>query len=366
MKKKISIAVIFGGISGEHEVSLQSALSVIAALDPKKYDIMPIRIEKTGRWMADPVALPQANTGKLIKGPRTLAPELSADRFLSKNGKQAEKIDVVLPLVHGTGGEDGCLPGLFELAGIPYVGSGVLGSALGMDKVVQKKILEREGLPVTPYLSYKKSEWSVRSKQIMSEVEKKLGFPNFVKPANLGSSVGISKAHHRRELRAAIDEAFSYDTKIIIEKAVPAAREIECGVIGNDVPEISVFGEIISSNEFYDYEAKYLSGKSKMLIPADISKALEKKMRDLALRTFTALEASGLARIDFLLSRETNEVFVNEINTIPGFTSHSMFAGLWKVSGLPFGKLLDKLVVLALDRATERRGLKRSFSTKKV
>lgn len=334
MKKKISIAVVFGGISGEHEVSLQSAAAIMVHLDKKKYSVKPVLVGKNGKTMPDAVML--------------------------------KKFDLVFPMIHGTGGEDGALQGLLDFHGIPYVGSGVLGSALGMDKVVQKKILEREGLPVTPYLSYKKSAWVVQSKKIMAEIDRQLGFPNFVKPANLGSSVGISKAHHRRELRSAIDEAFSYDTKIIIEKAVPAAREIECGVIGNEAPATSVLGEIIPVNEFYDYEAKYLSDKSITVIPAELSKQMEKKLRDLAVRTFLTLEASGLARVDFLLSRETNEVVINEINTIPGFTSHSMFPDLWKASGLPFGKLLDKLVMLALERAADRRGLKRSFAPKKI
>lgn len=344
MKKKLSIAVIYGGVSGEHEVSLQSAASVMKALDKSRYDIIPILIDKKGNWF--------------IKSKK--AKKLSSLLAFKLLGSSA--FDVVIPLVHGTGGEDGALQGLLELSGVPYVGSGVLGSAVGMDKVIQKKILERDGLPVAPFMHFKSGEWTARPTEIMDEIAEKLGYPAFVKPANLGSSVGISKAHHRKELKRGIEDALRYDTKVIIETAVPEAREIECAVLGNDDPKASLLGEIMPSNEFYDYEAKYLSGKSETSIPAELPKALENKIRKLAIRTFTILEASGLARVDFFVNRSTGEIFVNEINTIPGFTSISMYPKLWEASGLTYGKLLDNLIVLALERVAQKRRLKRSFS----
>jgi D-alanine-D-alanine ligase len=332
MKRALSIAVIYGGVSGEHEVSLQSAASVMKALDKAKYDVTPILIDKRGRW------------------------------HFKRKDKELSSFDVVFPLVHGTFGEDGTLQGLLEMAGVAYVGSGVLGSALGMDKVVQKMVLERAGLPVTPSVAFKRADWETGRRGIVARIERRLGYPAFVKPANLGSSVGVTKAHHRKELLAGIEEALDYDVKIIVEKAVPNAREIECAVIGNDEPRVSALGEIVPSNEFYDYAAKYLDGKSQAIIPAALPSSLAAKIAGLAKAAYVALDAAGFARVDCFVNRETGEAFVNEINTIPGFTSISMFPKLWEASGLPFRKLLDELVRLALERARARRRLRRSFS----
>jgi D-alanine-D-alanine ligase len=360
--KKLRVAVIYGGVSGEHEVSLKSAASVIAALDPKKYDVLPVRIAKTGRWNVDASLLPADRRAALSKGERSLVPDATGRGLTGKDGKPAERIDVAFPLVHGTGGEDGCLQGLFELAGIPYVGTGILGSAVGMDKVAQKKILAQEGFPVAPYAHFLAADWKRSAASIVSDAERRLGYPCFVKPANLGSSVGISKAHHRKELRQAIELALSYDRKCVIEKAVPEAREIECAVLGNDDPKASVLGEIIPSNEFYDYAAKYLDGKSKEVIPAELPKATAERVRAMAVRAFRSLDAAGLARVDFFVRRDTGDLYINEINTIPGFTSISMYPKLWAATGLPFPRLLDELVRLAIERADERKRLTRDFA----
>jgi D-alanine-D-alanine ligase len=363
--KKISLAIIYGGVSGEHEVSLRSAASVMAALDPAKYDLLPLRIGKDGRWTVDPSLLPPAAAKRLHAGTRTLAPVAGSRGLVGRDGRPAERIDVVFPLVHGTGGEDGALQGLLELAGIPYVGSGVLGSALGMDKVLQKKVLEREGFPVARYVHFTASEWERGSADLVSAIERRLGYPNFVKPANLGSSVGISKAHHRKELRAAIALALSYDRKVVVERAVPQAREIECAVLGNDEPKASLLGEIVPSNEFYDYAAKYLDGKSATIVPAKLPSGVANKVRAMAVKAFKALDASGLARVDFFVRRDTGDVFLNEINTIPGFTSISMYPKLWEATGLAYPDLLDELVRLARERGAQKAALSRDVAKQK-
>jgi D-alanine-D-alanine ligase len=351
--KKIRVAVIYGGISGEHEVSLVSARSVMAALNRAKYDVLPIKIGKDGRWTVERAGLRD--------GERTLSPAARDERLLNTRGRGAEKIDVAFPLVHGTGGEDGSLQGLFELAGIPYVGSGVLGSAIGMDKIMQKKVFEQEGLPTAAYVSFTAGEWTADRREILERIERHLAYPCFVKPANMGSSVGISKAHHRKELLRGITDALRYDRRVAVEAAVPDAREIECAVLGNDHPHASVLGEIVPSNEFYDYAAKYLDGASQTIIPADLPKPLTERIRGLALRAFKVLDAAGLARVDFFVQRSSGDVFINEINTLPGFTDISMYPKMWAASGLPYSELLDELIRLAIERGAERRGLVRSF-----
>jgi D-alanine-D-alanine ligase len=367
-KKRISVAVVFGGMSGEHEVSLQSAASIIAALDKKKYEVLPVRVEKTGRWTVDPAMLSASGGNKSLNGKssdretRLLAPGTARGALLASDAATAERVDVVFPIVHGSGGEDGALQGLMELSGLPYVGSGILGSAIGMDKVTQKKLLERDGFPVAPYVHFRASDWKKNAATIVSDIEKTLNYPCFVKPANLGSSVGVSKAHHRKELRAGIEDALTYDTKIVVEKAVLQCREIECGVLGNDKPRASVLGEIVPSNEFYDYAAKYLDGKSKVIIPADLPKQITEKIRAMALKAFRTLDTAGFARVDFFVERTTNEVYINEVNTLPGFTSISMFPMLWSASGISYPDLLDELITLALQKDRERRKLKRSFT----
>jgi len=365
MKKKLRIAVICGGRSGEHEVSLQSAASVIAALDPAKYSILPVRIGRDGRWLRDRSLLPPGQANALPAGgkPEFLTPDPGRAGLIGADGG-AGGIDVAIPLVHGTGGEDGCLQGLLELAGIPYVGSGVLGSAIGMDKAVQKKVLEREGLPVVPWLAFTDESWRRDRDHIVRDIVERFGFPVFVKPANLGSSVGISKAHHLKELLAAVRLALSYDLKVVVEKSVERAREIECAVLGStDAPETSVLGEIVPSNEFYDYEAKYIDGRSQALIPAPLPLATAANIRKMAASAFTALEAYGLARVDFLLSRDQRpKIYLNEINTLPGFTSISMFPKLWRASGLSYRRLIDKLVDLALKRGRRVGRLTRTYA----
>ncbi|HTM68183.1 MAG TPA: D-alanine--D-alanine ligase family protein [Candidatus Binatia bacterium] len=362
MSRTLSLILVFGGRSGEHEVSVQSATSIAAALDPKKYDVVPVRIDKRGRWSLDPSILPADRRKGLAKGARRhLVPDASVGHLLDENGKPAERIDVVFPIVHGTYGEDGCLQGLLELAGHAYVGSGVLGSSVGMDKAVQKRLLAQAGLPVVPFIAFGAAAWKKDRASLTGEIAKTLGFPCFVKPANLGSSVGVSKAHHLRELADAIALAHAYDATAIVEKAVPKAREIECAVLGGATPTASVLGEIVPSNEFYDYNAKYVDGKSATIVPADLPQALTERIRGYALATFAALGAEGMARVDCFVGPESLDIVVNEINTLPGFTSISMYPKLWAASGLPYPELLDRLVAIALDAAMAKRAISRSY-----
>ncbi|MDP3245100.1 MAG: D-alanine--D-alanine ligase family protein [bacterium] len=355
--KKLKVGVIFGGRSGEHEVSLVSAESIMRALDKKKYDIIPIGITKEGEWIVDNFQFPISNfqllekfkKGKIKNGSR-LPP------------KEILKVDVVFPAVHGTYAEDGTLQGLLEMLNIPYVGAGVLGSAVGMDKVVQKQLFEQLGLPVVYYAAFKKNQ---NPSNIVRHIEKKTKYPVFVKPACLGSSVGISKAKNKKELISAIKLAFKYDNKIIIEQAVLNTREIECAVLGNDQPAASVPGEIISSNEFYDYNAKYVDGQSKAVIPAKLPSYLVKMVQEQAIEACMAIEGAGMARVDFLLDDKSKKLFINEVNTIPGFTSISMYPKLWQATGLSYGKLLDKLIALALERHKEKQKLLFTYQPKK-
>ncbi|MEY4745360.1 MAG: hypothetical protein RL272_1305 [Candidatus Parcubacteria bacterium] len=362
MPRPLSLILVFGGRSGEHEVSVQSAASIARALDPEKYGVVPIRIDKKGRWAVDPSILPASRRRGLQKGARRhLVPDPSVSRLLDAEGKPAERIDVVFPIVHGTYGEDGCLQGLFELAGHAYVGSGVLGSAVGMDKVIQKRLLAQAGIPVVPFIAFGPEDWSAGRKEIGERVAGSLGFPCFVKPANLGSSVGISKAHHMREFGDAVALALTFDSTVIVEKAVPKAREIECAVLGGAAPEASILGEIVPSNEFYDYAAKYVDGRSRAIVPADLPKNLTERIRRHATAAFTALRAFGMARVDCFVSTESLDVVVNEINTLPGFTSISMYPKLWEATGLPYPALLDRLIRLAIESAAAKRKLVRSY-----
>lgn len=361
MPRKLSLILLFGGRSGEHEVSVQSAASVAAALDPRKYDVVPLRIDKRGRWSVDRSIMPGLKKAPSGAARRHLVPDPTVRHLLDSSGKLAERIDVVFPVIHGTYGEDGCLQGLLELADHAYVGSGVLGSAVGMDKVVQKRLLMQAGIPTVPFIDFGPGEWAADRKGIVDRVAKTLGFPCFVKPANLGSSVGISKAHHARELGDAVALALRYDANVLVEKAVPKAREIECAVLGAADAQASVLGEIIPSNEFYDYAAKYVDGKSRAVVPAELPKTLADRIRRHATATFAALRAYGMARVDCFVSTESLDVVVNEINTLPGFTSISMYPKLWEASGLAYPALLDRLIGLAMEAAAARRGLVRSF-----
>jgi len=351
--KKIRVGVVFGGRSGEHEISLRSAESVLGALDRAKYDVVPVAITPAGRWLG-----PAQSVGMLPPSEEVRV-TLEAGTALSLRAEpvgSAAPFDVVFPVLHGTFGEDGTVQGFLDLAGIAYVGAGVLGSALGMDKDVMKRLLRDAGLPVVEH-------WAIRSRDIaafVSEHGAELPYPVFVKPANLGSSVGIHKVRSVDELEAALSDAARYDLKVVVERGVEA-REIELAVLGNDDPVVSVPGEVRPSGEFYDYEAKYLRDDSELVIPADLTAAQADEARRLALGTYQALECAGMGRVDLLLDVGTGTFFVNEINTLPGFTSISMYPRLWQASGLAYPDLLDRLIQLALERHEDRRALSTSY-----
>lgn len=369
-KSRIRVGVIFGGRSAEHEVSLVSAASVINALDKDKYEIVPIGITPEGKWLSSTLALEYLKQGKKLdkESAKILLPDPGVTGLVEygsgRHISQPKLLDVVIPVLHGSFGEDGTVQGLFELAGIPYVGAGVLGSAVGMDKVIAKQLCERQDIPVVAYVWFLSKEFGSRRNQIILSIEKSLRYPCFVKPANSGSSVGISKAHDRTELLKAVSLASTYDRKILVEKSVEHAREIEVSVLGNDNPIASVPGEIISSNEFYDYDAKYVDGKSRSIIPARLPKSVVKRLQDIAIRCFRTTECAGMARVDFLVVKKSNKVFFNEINTIPGFTSISMYPKLWEASGIPYPQLLDRLISLAIERHRENSLLKRTYQPK--
>jgi D-alanine-D-alanine ligase len=368
--KKLRVGVIYGGRSGEHEVSLASAAAVFQNLDRERYEPIPIRINKDGRWVL-PSAAPRLTSaaeviaaGGAVSAPSDGAQDRDA-QLVPRPGNHGELVagvglDVVFPAIHGPYGEDGTLQGLLELANVPYVGCGVLASAMGMDKAAMKVAFAANGLPVCDYEVVLKHEWRKNERRVLNTVGR-LGFPVFVKPANLGSSVGISKARHAVELRAAIALAAEFDRKIIVEAAVPNAREIECSVLGNDEPDASVPGEIVPSREFYDYESKYIDDGSVPLIPAPISEAQAAEVRRLAIAAFKAIDGAGMARVDFLLARDSGMLYLNEVNTIPGFTTIGMFAKLWAASGLDFPHLVDRLIVLALERHRDKQQLRTSM-----
>ncbi len=370
-KRKIRIGVIFGGRSAEHEVSLVSATSIINALSKNKYDVIPIGITPEGKWVSFPNVLRWMKEGNRLNTipEKILLPDPAKKGLVEINKRSirvnGKKLDVVFPVLHGTFGEDGTIQGLFELASIPYVGAGVLGSSVGMDKVITKQLCEQAGIPVTPYIWFLKTEFKKQSRQFIRLIEQKIGYPCFIKPANMGSSVGISKASNRKLLIKAIHIAAKYDRKILVEKSVENAREIEISVLGNDNPIVSIPGEIISSNEFYDYDAKYVDGKSESIIPALMMKEMIGMIKDFAVRGFKAIDCAGMARIDFLVDRRTNKIYLSEINTIPGFTSISMYPKLWEASGIVFSDLLDRLITLAIEKYREKNNLHTSFKPKK-
>jgi D-alanine-D-alanine ligase len=361
-KKRLKVGVIFGGRSGEHEVSLVSAASVIKALDPERYEAVPIGIAKDGRWLAGSPAtkmLPEV----LRDGQRVMLPAdpgVGALVPVNQAGAKGLHVDVVFPVLHGTYGEDGTVQGLLELAGLPYVGSGVIGSAVGMDKDMQKRLFIQAGIPVGDYVAVLRSEWEQSRAKVLKLAQKRFRFPVFVKPAALGSSVGMSKAHNRAELPAAMDLAAEFGQKILMERNING-REIEVAVLGNDAPEASIPGEIIPHREFYDYTAKYLEDGTQLLIPAKLKKGEVRRLQEYAKRAFRCLELRGMARVDFLLERKTGKIYINEVNTIPGFTSISMYPKLWEASGLPYPKLIDKLIELALAEQAEKQRTKYSI-----
>jgi len=347
MTKKLRVGILFGGRSGEHEVSLLSAASILKAIDRRKFDMVPIGINKAGQWLTVDAA-----QGLLQGSVASTLPALDSSVALSG-------LDVVFPVLHGTFGEDGTIQGLFELAGIAYVGSGVLGSSAGMDKDVMKRLFAHAKLPIVRHVTLLRSEWERAPKKSIAQVEAALKYPVFVKPANLGSSVGISKAHNRAELGPALTEAARYDRKIVVEQGVGGkkskAREFEVAVLGNDAPQASVVGEIIPGKEFYDYEDKYLSAGSVPVIPAKLTKAESKQIQQMAVAAFCACDLAGLARVDFLMEPDgKRRIYLNEVNTMPGFTSISMYPKLWQASGLGYKELITRLIELALERHAEK------------
>ncbi len=388
--EKLRVGILFGGRSGEHEVSLLSAASVLNAIDKEKYEVVPIGITKDGRWLTAEHA-ENLLTGKLMLEPRNLRagdPDMTQPAAVLARGEavvvppepvhrehglipfqtdaspmrraadRAINVDVIFPVLHGTFGEDGTIQGLLELADIPYVGAGVLGSAAGMDKDIMKSLFIAAGLPIVKHVTLLRSQWEKDPKKIERQVAK-LKYPVFVKPANLGSSVGISKAHNKKELGPAIEEAAKFDRKIVIEQGVGGskekAREIECSVLGNDEPAASVPGEIVPIKEFYDYNAKYLDEGSQLIIPAKLSKAETKKVQELAVKAFQAVDCSGLARVDFLMDPNTRKIYLNEINTMPGFTAISMYPKLWAASGIAYPDLIDRLIQLGIERHEDKK-----------
>ncbi|HYP01509.1 MAG TPA: D-alanine--D-alanine ligase family protein [Pyrinomonadaceae bacterium] len=372
MKRKIRVGVIFGGRSGEHEVSLRSGLAVIDAIDHEKYEVIPLAITKTGEWLSPAEAmklLPRATAGLLSRemGESREALTIVGDpsrsglvAFNPDDGRPSPAsmpVDVVFPVLHGTYGEDGTIQGLFEMAGVPYVGCGVLASSCGMDKVAMKMLFREAGLPICKHIWFLRAEWERERAAVARRVARQLGFPCFVKPANLGSSVGISKATDRRTLEAAIDLAARYDRKIIVEEGLDA-REIECAVIGNDEPEASQPGEYIVHDQqgaFLDYTEKYSNtGHVEFVVPAPLSKSVAARIRRMSVEAFKAIDGSGLARVDFFLRRDTNELLVNELNTNPGLTDVSGYPKMWAASGLPFKEVIDRLIQLARERHKDK------------
>lgn len=385
MAKKLRVGILFGGRSGEHEVSLLSAASVLKAIDRKKFEVVPIGITKEGRWVTaseaerllagstdteqqklragDPQATETAAI--LAKGDAVVIPPVPEKNTLLPFETQALvktasaiSLDVVFPVLHGTFGEDGTIQGLLELAGLAYVGSGVLGSSAGMDKDVMKKLFAFAKLPLTKHVTLLRQDWKTSPRKAVAKIEASLKYPVFVKPANMGSSVGISKAHDRKELGPALELAASYDRKIVVEQSVGGKknrpRELEVAILGNQKPEASVVGEIVPAKEFYDYEAKYQSEGSKLIIPAKLTKTESKQIRQMAIEAFQACDCSGLARVDFLKEPGANgKIYLNEINTLPGFTSISMYPKLWEASGVGYKDLITRLIELALERRQE-------------
>lgn len=367
MNKKV-IAVVFGGTSVEHEISLISAKSVISNLDKSRFDVLPVFISKNGMWK-------KVNTAEYIENGNLevyedvfLAPLLSMEEsgvFLEIAGskvKQKIKTDVIFPVLHGTYGEDGTVQGLFELINVPYVGANVLGSSVGMDKIVMKDILSRHDLPVVEYTGFNKVEWENKSNYLREKINDKIGFPCFVKSADLGSSVGVKKIFSEKEIESSVEHSFAFSRRVIVEKSVENARELEVSVLGNENPIASLPGEIIPKNEFYDYRAKYHDEETELILPAELNKEITEILKELAVKTYSSLCCSGLGRIDFLMNSGTKEIFISEINTIPGFTSISMYPKLWEISGISYKDLLTRLIQLAIENYDSKKSLRTDFT----
>ena len=370
---KIKVGVIFGGRSGEHEVSLMSAQSVMGALDREKYEVVPVGITRHGRWLTGDVVA-ALTEGKTDVQPAALLPDPQVSGLMELQEDEAQRggltavtqLDVLIPVLHGTYGEDGTVQGLLELADLPYVGAGVVGSAVGMDKAIFKHVMVANGLPVLPWKLVTRQEWQVGGTAVLDDLETALTYPMFTKPANLGSSVGISKCKNRAELEAGLNEAAQYDRRIVVEQGINV-RELEVAVLGNENPAASVVGEIRPRRDFYDYTAKYLAAPdsdeySELLIPAELDGETAVTVQNLALRAYKAIDCAGMGRVDLLLDTDTGALYLNEINTIPGFTRISMYPKLWEASGLPYPQLLDKLIALALERHAEKANTRTSFA----
>ena len=372
--EKIKVGLIFGGRSGEHEVSFCSASSIIKTIDKDKYTVVPIGITKEGRWISPQDSELALQSGK-IKGKSTviLLNDPSGRALVRIDNNQRlekssalERLDVIFPVLHGPYGEDGTVQGLLELADIPYVGAGVTASAISMDKDLMKTIFKQKGLPILKWMTIKRKEWQKNKEKILSLVQDDFEYPLFVKPTNLGSSVGITKVHKKEELEKAIDLASSYDRKILIEEGLEEVREIECSVLGNDEPQVSVVGEVRPAGEFYDYDSKYIDKKTQLIVPADLPDGVSRKVQEIALRAFKAVDAAGMARVDFFVSKKENKIYLSEINTIPGFTSVSMYPRLWEASGIPYPDLIDRLIQLALERYQDKKQNKISYDESKL
>ncbi|MDX1649085.1 MAG: D-alanine--D-alanine ligase family protein [Myxococcota bacterium] len=356
---RLRVGIVYGGRSVEHEVSIASATSILQALDPTRYEVALVAVSKDGRWhLGAPGTLPE----EVVRGDEVRLPAVPGERTLvsARDGRAAARLDVVLPIVHGTGGEDGSLQGFLELAGVPYVGAGVLGSAIQMDKEVSKRLLAAAGLPVVPGVCVRRAELERDAAAAADRAREAIGLPAFVKPACLGSSVGISKVRRAEELLPALREAARYDAKILVERAMDA-REIEVAVLGNDEPEASLPGEIVPHADFYDYQSKYVDEGTELLVPAPLDETQTARVRELALQAFRTLEGQGLARVDFFLERDGGALFLNEVNSLPGFTEVSMYPRLWQATGLSYSALLDRLIELALERHRADQALERSY-----
>lgn len=368
---KLRVGVVFGGRSGEHEVSLMSARSVMEALDPGKYDVVAIGIAKDGHWLVGDAMTALTEGIDEAATPATLLPDPGASALMQLDRQASEaaslsevtRLDVIVPVLHGPYGEDGTVQGLLELAGLPYVGAGVVGSAVGMDKAIFKAVMVAAGIPVLPWRLLRAGEWQEKREALLAQIEESFRYPLFTKPANLGSSVGIRKCERGEALEAGIDEAFRYDRRVIVEQGIDG-RELEVAVLGNEDPIASVVGEIRPRRQFYDYVAKYVSDDSELLIPAPLEDDVAREVRSLALRAYQAIDCAGLGRVDLLMDRDSKLLYLNEINTIPGFTRISMYPKLWEASGIPYPELLDRLIELALERHREKQNLKTTYRPK--
>ena len=370
--KKLKVGIIFGGRSGEHEVSFCSASSIMKAINRDKYTVVPIGITKEGRWISPQESALALESGK-IEGKNTviLLNDPAGKTLISIDNHQEfkketweGKLDVIFPVLHGPYGEDGTIQGLLELADIPYVGAGVAASAVSMDKELMKTIFKQKSLPVLKWLTIKRKYWQKDKEEILSLIQNTFEYPLFVKPTNLGSSVGITKVHRKEELKKAIDLASSYDRKILIEEGLEEAREIECSVLGNDEPQTSVVGEVKPAGEFYDYDSKYIDQATQLIVPADLPEEVSGKVKQIALEAFKAIDAAGMARVDFFVTKKKNKIYLNEINTIPGFTSVSMYPRLWEASGVSYPELIDRLIQMALERYQDKKQNKTSYESK--